>query len=60
MADETAHVSNKEQLVTCIRWDDDFFVIHKDFIGMQPLERTNADQVEAILKNALTRTDLNI
>ena len=43
MADETADVSNKEQL--CIRWVDDCFVIHKNFIGMHPLERANADQV---------------
>ena len=60
MADETADVSNKEQLVICIRWVDDSFVIHEDFIGMHPLERTTADQVVAILKNALLRMNLNI
>ena len=60
MADETAEVSNKEQLVICIRRVDDFFVIHEDFIEMHPLERTNADQVVAILKNALLRINLNI
>ena len=45
MADETADVSNKEQRAICIRWVDDCFVIHEDFIGigMYPLERTNAD-----------------
>ena len=37
-----------------------FFVIHEDFIEMHPLERTNADQVVAILKNALLRINLNI
>ena len=58
MADETADVSNKEQL--CIRWVDDCFVIHDYFIGMHPLERANADQVVAILKNALLRINLNI
>ena len=61
MADETADVSKKEQLVICIRWVDDCFVIHEDFIGMHPLERTNADQVVAILKNApLVRINVNI
>lgn len=60
MADETADVSNKEQLVICIRWVDDCFVIHEDFIGMHPLERTTADQVVAILKNGLLRMNLNI
>ncbi|XP_068725038.1 zinc finger MYM-type protein 1-like isoform X1 [Montipora capricornis] len=60
MADETADVSNKEQLVICIRWVDHCFVIHEDFIGMHPLERTTADQVVAILKNDLLRMNLNI
>ncbi|XP_068704855.1 zinc finger MYM-type protein 1-like [Montipora foliosa] len=60
MADETADVSNKEQLVICIRWVDHCFVIHEDYIGMHPLERTTADQVVAILKNALLRMNLNI
>ena len=50
MADET-DVFSKE-LVICIRWVDDCFVTHKDFIRMHPLERKNADQVVAIPKNA--------
>ena len=45
MADETADISNKEQLVICIRWVDDCFVINEDFIGMYPLERTKAHPV---------------
>ena len=60
IADETADVSNKEQLVICTWWVDDCFVIHEDFISMHPLERTTADQVVAILKNALLRMNLNI
>ena len=60
MADETTDVSNKKQLVICICWVDNCFVIHEDFIGMHPLERTNADQVVAILKNALLRINLTI
>ena len=60
IADEKAEVSNQEQLVICIRWVDECFVIHEDFIGKHPLERSNADQVVAILKNALLRINLNI
>ena len=60
MADETADVSNKEQLVICIRWVHVYFLIHEDFIGMHLLERTIAHQVVAILKNALLKTNLNI
>ena len=59
MADETGDVSNKEKLDICIRWVDLCFLIHEDFIGMHLLERTNADQVVAILKNALLRINLN-
>ena len=60
IAEETADVSNKEQLVIYIWLVDDCFVIHEDFIGMHPLERTNADQVVAILKNVLLRINFNI
>ena len=35
-------------------------MIHEDFSAMHPLIRANADQVAAILKNALLRINLNI
>ena len=60
MADETADVSIKEQLVVCIHWVNDKFVIHEDFIGMYPLPRTTADQVVETLKDVLQRMNLNI
>ena len=60
MADEAEDISNKEQLIICIPWVDDCFVIHVDFIGMHPLKKTNADLVIAILKHALLRINLNI
>ena len=45
MADETADISNNEQLVVCIRWVDENFVVHEDFIGMylwrEPLPTTS-------------------
>ena len=53
MADETADISNKEQLVVCIRWVDENFAVHEDFIAMYPLERTTADHIVAVLKNCL-------
>jgi hypothetical protein len=60
MADETADVSIKEQLVLCIRWVDDKFLIHEDFIGMYPLPRTTADQVVEKLKDVLRSMTLDI
>ena len=60
MADEPADVSIKEQLVVCIRWVDDKFVIHEDFIGMLPLPRTTAAQIVETLRDALQQMNLNI
>ena len=39
MADETADISNKEQLVACIGSVDENFVVREEFIGMYPMER---------------------
>ena len=50
MADETADVSNHEQLVICIRWVDDDLVIHEDLIGMHPLKHTTSDHIIFIIK----------
>ena len=59
MADETADVvSNREQLVVCIRWVDDDLVIHKDFIGLHPLKNTSADNIFSVIKvQILSRFD---
>ena len=37
LADETADASNKEQLVVCIRWVDDQFEAHEEFLGLTHL-----------------------
>ena len=50
MADETADISNKEQIVICIRWVDDNLVVHEDFIGLHPLHRTDANTIVNVLK----------
>ena len=34
MADETTDISNREQLVVCIRWTDSDLEVHEDFIGL--------------------------
>ncbi|CAH3178226.1 unnamed protein product [Porites evermanni] len=60
MVDETADISNKEQLVLCICWVDENFSVHEDFIAMYPLERTTADRVVAVLKNCLISMHLRI
>ena len=60
MVDETADISKKEQLFVCIRWVDENFVVHEDFIAIYPLERTTADHIVTVLKNCLISMHLRI
>ena len=50
MADETADVSNTEQLVICIRWVDDDLNIHEDFVGLHPLAQADAETIVKVIK----------
>ena len=49
MADETYDVSNHEQLVVCIRWADDAFEVHEDFIGLYKTECTDSQTLVRII-----------
>ena len=60
MADETADISDNERLVTCIRWVDENFVVHEDFLGIHLLERTTADDIVFIIKDVLLRRNQKI
>ena len=50
MGDETADISNKEQLVLCIRWVDDDLQFHEDFIGIHKIPNTTADEIVKVIK----------
>ena len=50
MGDETADISNKEQLVLCIRWVDDDLQFHEDFIGIHKIPNTTADEIVKVVK----------
>ena len=46
MADETADVSNIEQLVVCLRWVSNDLEVHEDFIELYPLfDEANAETI---------------
>ena len=49
MADETADLSNKGQVVVCIRWVDSNFTAHKDFVGFRPVARATADEIVGLI-----------
>ena len=50
MADETADISNMEQLVNCIRWVNNDLEVNEEFIGLHPLEATDAGTIFKVLK----------
>ena len=38
MADEATDASNKEQFVISLRWVDDEFEVHEEFIGLHEID----------------------
>lgn len=49
MGDESADITNQEQVVVCIRWIDELLEIHEDFIGMQSVVRCTAVEIVKVL-----------
>ena len=49
MGDKTADISNKEQLVLCIRWFDDDLRFHEYFIGIHKIPNTTADEIVKVI-----------
>ena len=45
MADECVDVSNKEQLVICLRWVDHCLDVHEDFLGLYHIPDTSANTI---------------
>ena len=60
MVDETADVSNKEQVVVCIRWVDDNFEVHEDFIGLYQVDSTGAEKIYHVITDVFLRLNLTI
>ena len=50
MVDETADISNKEQLILFIRWVNDDLQVHNGFIGIHKIPNTTADEIVKVIK----------
>ena len=55
LAGETRDVSNHEQLSVSIRWVDESYTIHEDFIGLVHVLQTTADSLTSAIKDVLIR-----
>ena len=58
MVDETTNVSNKEQVVICLRWVDAQLTTHEDFIGV--VESIEARALLQVIHDVLLRHNINI
>ena len=55
MANEVTDSSNREQIVVCLRWVDQHFEPHQEFVGLHVLNAVASDMITAVLKNMLLR-----
>lgn len=60
MSDESTDVSNREQLMICIRWVDSCLEAHEEFIELYKIDNTKADTIVAAVRDVLTRLNLAI
>ncbi|XP_031329535.1 zinc finger MYM-type protein 1-like [Photinus pyralis] len=60
LIDETADVTNHEQVSICFRFVDDDFEINEVFFGFYKTESTTAETLKNILRDVLTRFDIDI
>lgn len=55
LVDETRDVSNKEQLTLIIRWVDNEFEIHEDFVGFMSMDKVDSESLTGAIKDVLVR-----
>ena len=60
MADETTDVSNKEQLVICLRWVSKNFEPKENYVGLYEIENIRAETIFNSLADILKRFGLQI
>ncbi len=59
MADETRDISNREQLVICLRWVSEKYEVFEDMVGLIQLENTTAECIYMSLKDCLLRLGIS-
>ena len=60
MADEVTNSSNREQVVVCLRWVDQHFEPHEEFVGLHMVDTVASDRITTVLKDILLRMNLNL
>ena len=60
LVDETTDSSNREQVVICLRWVDDAFEAHEEFIGLYEVDSITASTLVKVIKDVLLRMNLSL
>ena len=60
IANEYTDISNKEQLILCLRWVDDNLTVHEDFFGFYNIPDISSNTIAAAIKDILTRMNLSL
>ena len=62
MIDETTDtcISNKEQVVLCLRWVDNGLEAHEEFIGLHQVESTASTVLDGVIHDVLIRLNISI
>ena len=58
MCSEYIDVSNKQQLSMCVRWIDESFNPHENFLGFHELPNIASDTIFSAIKDSLTHFKL--
>ena len=60
IADEYTDISNKEHLTLCLRWVDNNFDPHEDFIGFYNIPNIKSDTIASVIKDIIIRVCLSL
>ena len=58
MVDETTDVSNTEQVVICIRYVDEHFEVHEEFVGLFEVASTRAENIFTAITDVFLRLNI--
>ena len=59
ICDEHTDISNKEQLIICIRWVDKELEAHEDFLGFYNVPDIGAETIVSAIKDVLLKLQLS-
>lgn len=60
ICDEYTDISNKEQLTFCLRWVDDLFDIHEDFLGFYEVQNIKSETIVSAITDILLRIQISL